>query len=416
MAPATELRRWFGAEAGFDETACWGVGTGCPGFSAVTSLSGDLEVIRSMTKVEDAFGVDQVWPARTGNRLFLATVPAGGAGSAYLSTAGTEQAATSPITVSFGIRLETPVADPVVFYRHQGDTPAQTVSLALAPGGRILVVIPGQPPLKVPGLMAVGEWHSLAVTYGAGPGAPMKLYLNDNLTLTAALPLGGPSGRLDLGIVGTTAAPLAMGIDDYVEAPSYDADIRGARINYLMPLGQSIGTATWNRSYPVSACLSGTPDWRFVSEDQHSQAGSVTCDLDAGSLVAFSPGAIDRFVLEGVPSRHQASPGYGRDLLMQPVSGDTILGVRTRMSAQTDAAALTWSLGFEDLGQAVSDSYEFSAGAAASRWGPTRGLRPAGGAWTATSLNDLLLRLDSGSGTGMRRVFEVRLDYVWVPR
>jgi len=411
-----ELRRWFGAEGGFEETACWAPGGSCPGLSVSTGFGGTVTSERTMTILEDPDGVERPWPARTGNRMFVASVPGVGPGTAYLTTNGTTTASASPTTISFSVRVHTPLADPVVIFRHQGDSPGQAFALALAPGGQLIVSAPGLPQDSVPDVEA-GVWNTITVTYGGGIGAPFKVYLNSNLTLSGFLPFGGPSGRFDLGVVTPTSLPARIGIDDVVEAAGYDVPIHGARINYLIPLGQS-GTETWTKSYPVAACVTAARNWQMVSEDQTVVAGGQSCSLDGGALLAFSAGRSEELLLEGVPSRHVASSSYYRDLRLQPLPGELVLGVRMRMRGRTTAGSppLTWSLSYIE-GGAVTESFTFDGGdgSGASRWGATYQTRPNGGDWTSSSLNGVRLRLDSGSGSGTRRVTEVRLDYVWVP-
>lgn len=413
-AVETGLRRWFGAEGGFEETACATPGSSCPGLSAVTSFGGQVQTVHTMTELQDPDGTRRAWPARTGSRLFVAKTAPGGPATAYLST-GTPAA--SPITVSFGIRFHAPPVDPLVVYRHTGDSPGRTIALALTPGAD-LIATDGKVPLDLPGaVLATGRWHAITVTYGAEPQAPIKLYVDGALVASAILPLGGPSGALDIGIVGPTSVPSQIGIDDIVELSGFDAPIRGARINYLMPTGQ-MGQQRWTRSHPSGVCASAGANWRFVSEDQGAVVGEETCSLDTGSLVAHAPGVTDLLSLEGVPSDHEPSGTYLRDLTAQPSAGDAVLGVRTRMKGSTVGAPLAWGLGYVDGASIVSATLAFDdggTGGSQTLWGPTSERRPGGGAWTAAALDGLRLRLDSGGGSGTRVVDDVRLDYVWVP-
>jgi hypothetical protein len=416
-AAATNLRRWLGAEGGFEETACWGAGDGCPGLSTVTSFGGDLRSQRTMTEIVDADGVRRAWPARTGNRLFIASVPGATTGVAYLSTNSSGTVASAPLTLSFGIRFHAPPVEPVVVYRHAGDSPLRSVALAVSPAGELMPFLGGLALEPTAALLRVGKWHTITITYGAEPQAPLRIYIDDELTISGVLPFGGPSGRLDLGIVAAPGIPTVLGIDDIVEASGFDAPIRGARVHYLMPLGQ-VGEEKWGRSHPVPACRSAA-NWRYVSEDQTLRVGGETCTLGDGALVASEPGLVDQLTLEGVPSSHKPSSSYARAVYVQPVSGSDVLGVRLRMRGRTDGPTLTWGLSFTDGGSVVRDEFSFDdggTGGAVTRWGATRTTRPSGTRWTAAALDGLRLRLDSGtSGSGQRRVTEVRLDYVWVP-
>jgi hypothetical protein len=414
-AAPTGLRRWFGAEGGFEEISCATPGSGCPGLSAVTSFGGQVQTVHTMTELQDPDGTRRAWPARTGSKLFVAKTVAGAPATAYLSTGA---AAASPITVSFGIRFHAPPVDPIVVYRHAGSSPTQTVALALTPGAD-LIATAGKLPLDPPGIvLATGRWHAITITYGAGAQAPIKLYVDGALVASAILPFGGPSGALDIGIVGPTSVPSQIGIDDIVEHGTFDAPIGGARINYLMPTGQ-IGQQRWSRSHPSGACASAGANWQYVSEDQSAQAGEEACSLETGSLVAFSGNQVDLFALEGVPSEHSPSGSYLRDLTDQPGTGDDVLGVRVRMKGSTGGGALTWGLAFVDGASVVRDSFTFDdggTGGSQSLWGSMHERRPGGGAWSAAALDGLRLRLDSGSeGAGVRSADDVRLDYVWVP-
>ncbi|HEV3474954.1 MAG TPA: hypothetical protein VG602_06290 [Actinomycetota bacterium] len=315
---------------------------------------------------------------------------------------------------------------PVVIYRHLGKVPAETplITLTLSPDGRLLLsatgtVIGATQPL---GTM---QWHTVTVTYGPQANTAIRLYADDQAPVTGRLALPGPSGDVDLGIVSPTNTPFNIGLDDFVDSPMFDAPIRGARINYLMPLGEtSVG---WTKGYPVQACRDAAKNWQHVSEDQWvtgttPDGKQFSCNLGGSAVNTQQNGVVDEYLTEGVPSRHSPSPMYHRDLLAQPKGSDIILGVRPRAKALTDGPPVPLSVGYVDGATVVSDEITFDAGGTGGsqmKWGATHPTRPGGAPWTAASLADLRLRLDSGPGlpgVAVRRsVFSVRLDYVWVP-
>lgn len=408
------LRRWFGAEGGFDEVACSTPGSGCPGLSAVTSFGGQLQTVHTMSELMDPDGQRRPWPARTGSKLFLAKTQTGSPSAAYLSTAG---ATASPLTVSFGLRFHAPPVDPVVVFRHAGTSPGQTIALALTPGAE-LIATGGSKMLDPTGLvLATGRWHAITLTYQAGAQGRFKLYVDGSTIVDAILPLGGPSGTMDIGIVAPSLVPSQIGIDDFVQADGFDAPIRGARINYLMPVG-GIGSGQWTRTHPSPGCWGPAQNWQMVTEDQSMQAGGETCGLEAGSLTTQVSNRTDLYTLEGVPSSHVPSPSYFRDLGMQPGPADPVLGVRMRMRGRTGGGDLSWGLAYVDQGVTVREALAFDDGGTGGSqmvWSSTSTQRPGGSPWTAAALHGLRLRLDSGEGSGVRIVDDVRLDYVWVP-
>lgn len=424
--------RWFGAEGGFEEIACMGIGLGCSGFSSASGLGGALSARSTMAEAIDPDGKVRAWPARTGNRLFMATVPGGTPGFSYLSTIGTTDGPVGAGTVSFAFRTHTPPVQPVVLFRHLGGTPDQTVLLTLTPESSNPAdgTTDKDNPLVEEGMrltfsggglvgfsrsLSQGMWHSVTVTYGNGPGSQARLIVDGVQELAGAMSQGGPTGHLDLGIVSPTTTAYSLGIDDIVQSAAVNAAIHGARINYLMPLGGN-GAPSWDRRHAVANCASAAQNWQLVSEDQ---AWNGSCTPGGGALATAEASRVEEFTTEGIPSKHKASESYKRALKVQPSTGTPVLGVRLRMRARTDGAPLSWYLGYVDQGAEVRDTFTFDSGGTGgpvTAWGPTHPVRPNGQAWSASALGGLTLRLDSGLGVAVtREVSGVRLDYVWVP-
>lgn len=423
VSPPPPLTRWFGAEGGFIETACYGFAAGCPGFLATGSLGGLAGAQQTHKRIQDLDLVQREWPARTGNYLFMTQVPGGTPAVATLSTFGSNAGPVKTGTVSFAFRAHFMPLQPVVIYRHVGKVPAETplITLTLSPDGRLLLsdtgsVVGATQPL---GTM---QWHAVTVTYGPQAGSRIKLYVDDQAPVVGNLTLPGPSGDVDIGIVSPTNTPFTIALDDFVDSPVFDAPIRGPRVNYLMPLGEA--SAGWtNRS--VKECPA--KNWQLVSEDQwatgvNDEGKPVSCNLGGSAVTTDQNGIVDEYLTEGVPSRHSPTAAYHRDLQAQPDANDMILGVRVRARALTDGPPVPLSLGYVDGPATVSDTITFDGGGTGGsqmKWGPAHTTRPGGGSWTAASLDDLRLRLDSGPGLpglAVRRwAFAVRLDYVWVP-
>ena len=419
------LGRWFGAEGGWSETACFAFGTGCPGFLGVSSFGGVIGAQETHKTFQDLDLVTRPWPARTGNYFYMANVPGGLPGIAYISTTGSNTGPVRPGTMSFALRVHNLPLQPVVIYKHQGLFPSQVpaVTLTLAPDGRILLST-GDSFVGATRPISTFAWHDVTITYGAQRNSAIKLYVDDQPILAGILTLAAPSGDLDLGIVTPTNTPFTLGIDDFVESPSFDAPIHGARINYLMPLGQ--GNVSWTKSYPISECRDAAANWQLVAEDQWitaptSNGKTVSCNLGGSSVATDRNQIVDEYTTEGIPSRHVPSSIYHRNLTTQPNGGDVIAGVRLRMRAVTDGPLLPLGAGYIDGGQVQEDQLTFQGqtGSSQVRWGPNHALRPNGQAWTAAALAGVGLRINSGPGLGAvpvwRSVYSIRLDYVWIP-
>jgi hypothetical protein len=419
-----DLRRWFGAEAGFVETACWNPGTGgngCHSLASASSFEGAVSAEKSNTVHTDPDGSSRMWPSRTGLRHFHFSVPGGLPTFAHLTTLGGVEAAGAPVTLAFGLRFHTPPLQPVVIYRQVGAQIDQTVMITLTPEGRLAVSVPGFVGLSSP--LTTESWHAVSITYGAKQGTALTLRVDDQAPVTGELRFGGPAGQIDLGIVSATSSPFALAIDDYVESGLLDAPLHKARINYLMPLGKA-GPEQWEKVYPIAACRDLAENWQLVSENQYVFSEDAvpgipgSCGMEGGGLTTSQPGVVDDYHLEGVPSKHKPVEGYARDVTLQPGSGSNILGARLRMRARTEGKLLTWSLGYVDQGLLVDQPFSFntapSAGYAVA-WGPTQYTRPQGQPWSAAALNGLRMRLNSGTDAGVRHVSQVRFDYVWVP-
>lgn len=420
------IGRWFGAEGGWMEHSCLALGASCPGFLTVSTFGGSVGAVETHTEHQDADLVERVWPARTGNRLFMADVPGGAPSVAYLSTTGSDLGPFRSGTLSFSFRAHTLPLQPVVIYRHTGSIPAETpvVTLSLSPEGRVVLSAAGSVPAASRPLAPMA-WHTVTITYAPSPGRTVRLYVDDQAPVGGTLTLPSPTGNVDLGIVSATSAPFTIGIDDVVESPAFDARIRGARINYLMPMGQ--GAVAWTKRYPVEACNDAAANWQLVSEDQHvratgSDGETVSCNLGGSAVGTDENGVVDRYLTEGIRSGHRPSASYHRDLAAQPHASDAILGVRVRARGLTDGPPVPISVGYLDKGAPTSDDLTFDGGGSGGsqmRWGPTHTARTGGEEWTAGALGALSLRLDSGSGfPGLavrRSIFAVRLDYVWVP-
>ena len=410
------LRRWFGAEGGFEEIACWGLGTGCDGFSADYWFGGQVGDRKTMTPYQDPDGVVRPFPARTGNRLWLAAVPGGDASLAYLSTSGS----TGPFdggTVTFSLRVPVLPQLPVVIYRHNDPDILKTLTLTLTPQGDLLMMMGLGTQGLVKGRIQPFQWHSLTLSYGPLYDT-FKLWLDGTLELDRSLKEGGPGGHVSLGIVNPTSVPFAIGLDDYVESPLPDAPLLGARVNYLLPEGNG-GRQEWRkRFFTPAGCYEVAENWHLVSEDHGYSApdASFACSFDGRAVETAEAHRVDDYRLEGIPSSHQPTAIYKRDLTIQPRLGDAILGVRTRMRGATDGAPLTWTLSVLDGGGITTDEYTFKSDDSYQLWGPTHETRPSAGEWTIQALDKAKLRLDSGDiGLINRRVGGVRLDYVWVP-
>ncbi len=417
------LRRWFGAEGLFQEVSCWGPATQCESFTSVGTFDGRVDTLNTRAGVQDPDGVVRPWPARTGNRLFHASVPGGAPAVAYLSTIGAFPGATAPVTTSFGLSFHVLPTQPVVVYRHVGATPAQTVMLTLTPEGSLALSSSGVVGVSQP--LTLLDWHNVTITYGGGKTVDrLKLYVDGQVPLEGTLGLPAPSAEIEVGIVTPVTSGFSLGFDDYVEVAGFDLPVRGARINYLIPHGKA-GKAEWGKAYPDENCREAAKNWQLVSEDQFEYVDDYYngvpgwCSLTGGGVITDAAGAQDDYKTEGIPSIHKSSGFYVRDIYAQPDSFSTILGVRMRISAFTSGPVLTMSLGYVTAGHEVMDQFSFGDGGSGTpitAWGPTHMVRPNGDPWTSTALNEASLRLDSGtSPTGTRHVQVVRLDYVWVP-
>jgi hypothetical protein len=420
------LTRWFGGEGGSIETACYGFAHGCPGFLAAGSFGGLVGAQQTHKRIQDLDLVQREWPARTGNFLFMASVPGGTPAVATISSFGSDAGPVKPGTVAFAFRVHHMPLQPVVIYRHLGMAPTETplVTMTLSPDGRLLLSATGSV-LGATQPLGTMQWHTVSVTYGPQAGTAIKLSVDGQDPVRGNLTLPGPSGDVDLGVVSPTSTPFNIGIDDFVDSPTFDAPIHGARINYLMPLGET--EAGWTKGYPVPDCRDAAKNWQLVSEDQWitgtNPAGKpMNCNLGGSAVITSQNGVVDQYLTEGVPSRHSPSAVYHRDLLAQPKPNSTILAVRPRARGLTDGPPVPLSVGYVDGAAGVSDEIVFDAGGTGGsqmKWGASHPTRPGGGPWTAASLSDLRLRLDSGPGLpGLavrRTVFTVRLDYVWVP-
>ena len=411
------LRRWFGAEAGFDEVACLGLGNDCDGMSVEGGFGGQIAARDSMLDFQDPDGVIRPFPARTGRRLWLAAAPGADASFAYLSTSGSMYGPFDGGTVTFSFRVPVLPALPIVIYQHEDPDPLKMLTLTLTPQGEILVMVGLGTQGVSKGRVQPFQWHSLTLSYGPDLDA-FRMWFDGTLDIDRSLKEGGPGGHVKLGIVSPTGIRFAIGLDDYVESIEPDAPILGARINYLIPEGQG-GKREWDKiAYSPQACFDLAENWQLVSEDHRYSAadGSLACSFDGYAIGTSSPDRVDEYKLEGVPSTHQSNSLYPRDVTLQPRLGDQILAVRPRMGGATSGPPLTWSLAVSEGGAVLEDSFTFGGTQAYQLWGRSHELRPTGGEWTLAALDKAKLRLESG-GTGLllRRVTAVRLDYVWVP-
>jgi hypothetical protein len=423
---ALPLTRWFGGEGGFIESACYGFGWGCPGFLEVGTLGGEVGVQQTHQKLQDVDLVQREWPARTGNYMFMGDVPGAVPATAYLSTSGSEAGPVKQGTVSFAFRMHFAPLQPVVIYRHWGTVPVETplITLTLGPDGRLLLSAAGSV-IGATQPLGTMQWHAVTVTYGSQANSAIRLQVDTQGPVTGRLSLPGPSGDVDIGIVSPTTTPFTIALDDFVDSPIFAAPIHGARINYLMPLGDAL--ANWTKSYPVQACRDAARNWQLVSEDQSITATTtdgklMSCNLGGSSVTTGQNGVVDLYNTEGIPSRHSPSATYHRDLLAQPEANDAVLGIRLRARGLTSGPPVPFSLGYLQGGAAVEDALTFDGGGTGGsqmKWGPTHYTTPGGGAWSAAALGGLQLRADSGPGLPglavQRFLFALRLDYIWVP-
>ena len=407
------LNRWFGAEAGFEEIGCLGPGVDCAGFGTSSTFGGGVGTRRSMLDHEGPLGPEP-WPARSGNRLFMAAVPGGDLGTASLTTIGSHAGPFKGGTLSVGLRVHWLPPVPVVIYQHTGADGGAAIRLTLTVDGSIVASTGGGSLLGITSKKVTTHgWHTLGLTYGPKTDV-FRLWLDGGSPqISQTLVEGGPGGQLLIGIVSPTTTPFAIGFDDYVEAGKVDAPIHGARINYLMPHGTLGGT--WEKSYPNRDCADAAGTWQMISEDQSVSVPGANCDLGGGGITTTAPGVTEVFTTEGIPSGHVPSSSYHRDVTAQPRAGEAILGVRARLRGRSAGSPVTLTAAI--LGQGPEIREDMTFGEDSRRfWGQTYPMQDVGVAWTAERLGALRLRIDGGPAAEVQRwVSEARIDYVWVP-
>lgn len=412
------FRRWLGAEAAFDEISCQGLGFGCSGFGTAATFNGAVGTRTTMLEYTGPAGPEP-WPARTGNRLFMAAVPGGDLSTAMLTTLGSGDGPFLGGTVSFGFRIHWLSQVPVVIYRHTDPDPARAISVTLMPDGSLVATtgvgtILGVTTKKV----QTYTWHTLALTYGP-KSTIFRLWLDGGTPqFSRTIAEGGAGGDLSLGIVYPTSTKFAIAFDDYVESSKLDSPIVGARINYLLPYGMG-GAGGWSKvvTEPAS-CIERAENWQLVSEDQFVEVPEekIACDVSSYGITTTNPHVMDVYTMDGVPSRHSPSHKYARDLSLHPKPGESIIGVRSRVRADTSGPPVTLTVSLLEQGPPLVDALEFE-GEFRMAWGATHQAAPSGFPWTPDALNNLLVRLDSGpDAEALRRVSDVRVDYVWVPK
>ena len=411
------LNRWFGAEAGFEEIACWGPGVACPGFGTIATFDGTVGT-RSTEALYPGLTESEPWPSRTGSRLFMAATPGGSLATAALSTLGSDVGPFKGGTISLGVRVHWLPPVPVIIYRHIDPDAGPTILLTLTVDGSIVASTATGTLLGVTSRkITTHEWHTLGLTYGP-KSEVFRLWLDGGSPqISQTLTGGGPGGDLSLGIVNPTTVKFAIAFDDIVEVTKVDASIHGARINYLMPHGQE-GAGGWGKqpTEPVS-CVDAAEPWQMISEDQEVSVPEedISCGVSGGSITTAEPHASTVFPTDGVPSSHSPSRNYLRDVTLQPQSGEAIHGIRTRIRGKTDGPPASLTVDLLGGGRSIADSFGFE-GDFFTRWGPSHFRYGSGSDWTPATLDALRMRLDSGPATDVQRwVSGLLLDYVWVP-
>lgn len=403
------LNRWWGVEGG---AGCLG-----PDNCSVFSQIGLVYGVQSGEEYEDPDGVTRPWPARSGRAAARPTTPdtEGRPLPAYIETADPFPGG----TVSFALRIHTLPREPVTFYRHADSLPDRGIRLTLSPTGHV-VATTGGGAASTSATLELERWHIVGMSYGAG-GEDFVLYVDGNREMSMELPLGGPGGRVSLGIVNPLATPFALGIDDYVEATMEDAPILGARISYLNPAGPG-GQDEWQKQDVGEAkfqeCMDAAENWQVAAEDIRLETPSgKLCDPSGFGLESSKVGEADTYGSEGIPSSHDPTPDYRR-VPVEPGTGDTILAVRPRISA---IGPLAIAAGFSQGQVTVSDEIAWETPTSHNQWWlPANAVGHPWQAdatpWTVQALGSVKLRLENMGLAGQRQhVDSVRLDYVWVP-